>query len=823
MSQEADTEALFAAALASLDDASSSNASCCTKICCKGRPSYKLMLVMAAAHMAWLLSYSARLIRVAPSCQVTCDFAEVAALASAGSESCLLVATDSFGDCEVNNARPVVTASGITVQVADLRAGAPACKLGTCEQPGQVQMGTHGQIQCIQQPEADAPQLHFSDDAPHEAPDKERLCYVDSLSLRDVDDDSYPQCIPDSCPTRIQQQFAAWIQVFSAIFLFAFAADWLGRENDFAMFAFFAALAVVEFRALGVAFKGSSESDLVVWNAVVTTVLGLVYLLLASKMSQNFGVYIYRYTKVDVDLRSIFLNLTLLRTKLKFDVAMSCLNLIVCYVFFMQNLREFVIVVVFFSMLQAAKLVLFRAAIQENVQTMLLGATSLLFEPIYMLVQIIRMLVGTWQGVSESTVFGLFLISIVIRVAAIHRAYVVQGNFGHGLKERLCGQPREHYALGALRTAMRIKRRDSAGEQPDALKQVVDVRDIDPFLAEAETPAEEQANEPFSAKRLTLVGGRADVEEDFGEGEPSEKAETHEDISGQGPCHHWGNLVIDGRGHRRHFWDCCGRKLNSDPDPEPAVHSKSCIPCASDGCPVERLVEKWKELQEAFKAAEYVVKIWNESEEQQQNLQASSKEAVDDTTADVDTPDTVPRPQMNFVLHDIAQRPHKATSNNLIAKSWKTLRKIHKSGDHRMLQVGERLHTAINALDHDDACQKCECTPDDRAKWKNDWVYVRNVYELVKTEESFVKMLMLLKQEYYEPMSSGKRGSPNFDSSDVSSIFSSIIQRDGAVPGGGSRDNADMLDAIPDLLTLHSAYVLPALLEEERQSRPSIA
>ena len=47
-------------------------------------------------------------------------------------------------------------------------------------------------------------------------------------------------------------------------------------------------------------------------------------------------VYIYRYTKVDVDLRSIFLNLTLLRTKLKFDFAMSCLNFIVCYVFFMQ-------------------------------------------------------------------------------------------------------------------------------------------------------------------------------------------------------------------------------------------------------------------------------------------------------------------------------------------------------------------------------------------------------------------------------------------------------------------------------------------------------
>ncbi len=814
MSQGAATEALFEGALGSLDDAGSSKTPCCTKVFCKGRLSYKLMLMMAAAHMVWLLSYGAHLIQVAPSCQITCDYAEVAAVATAADGSCLLVATDSFGDCDVSNERSVVTASGLTVEVADLRSGAPACKLGNCEQLGQVQMGTHGQIRCILQDGADAAQLHFEDDALDQTPDEQRLCYVDSLSLKDVDDDSYPQCIPDSCPTRIQQQFAAWIQIFSAVFFFAFAADWLGRENDFAMFAFFAAFAVVEFRALGVAIKGSSESDLVGWNAVITTVLGLVYLLLAFKMSQNFGVYIYRYTKVDVDLRSIFLNLTLLRTKLKFDVAISSLNLIVCYVFFMQSVRELLVIVPFFSMLQAAKLVLFRAAIQENFKTMLIGSASLLFEPIYMLVQIVRMLVGTWQGVSESTVFGLFLISVVVRVFVIHRAYVVRGNFGQGLKERLGGQPRKNYRLAAL-AIQRFKASGQAGGQPDAPKQVVDVDDVEPFLPEVpavpEVPAEEQAYEEAFAKGRLKLEGRADMEEEEEGGEPPEAADTHEDISGQGPCHHWGNLVIDGRGHRRHFWDCCGRKLNSDADPDPALHSKSCVPCAADGTPVERLIEKWKELQEALKAAENVAKIWKESEEQQKKLQANAE--------DVDTPATLPRPRMNFVLHDIAQRPRKATSKNLIAKSWKTLQSIHASGDHRMQRVGERLNSAIKALDHDDACRRCECTPEDRAKWQNDWVYTRNVYELVKTEESFVKMLMLLKQQYYDPMSSGKRGSPHFDSSDVSSIFSSILQRDGAATG----DDADMIEAIPDLLTLHSAYVLPALLEEERQSRPSIA
>ena len=37
---------------------------------CRGRLSYKLMLLMAAAHVVWLLFYAAHIITIAPSCQV---------------------------------------------------------------------------------------------------------------------------------------------------------------------------------------------------------------------------------------------------------------------------------------------------------------------------------------------------------------------------------------------------------------------------------------------------------------------------------------------------------------------------------------------------------------------------------------------------------------------------------------------------------------------------------------------------------------------------------------------------------------------------------
>jgi hypothetical protein len=76
------------------------------------------------------------------------------------------------------------------------------------------------------------------------------------------------------------------------------------------------------------------------------------------------------------------------------------------------------------------------------------------------------------------------------------------------------------------------------------------------------------------------------------------------------PCYNWGNLKIDGRGYRRHFWDSCGRKLNSDPDPPAWVdpitgmwHGPAGyvpIPC---GPPVEKLVGAWGTLVDTHKKA----------------------------------------------------------------------------------------------------------------------------------------------------------------------------------------------------------------------------
>ena len=112
---------------------------------------------------------------------------------------------------------------------------------------------------------------------------------------------------------------------------------------------------------------------------------------------------------------------------------------------------------------------------------------------------------------------------------------------------------------------------------------------------------------------------------------------------------------------------------------------------------------------------------------------------------------------------------------------------------------------------------------------------VRTLWELVKTEEIYIKVLMFLERNYIEPLATGTRGAPKLTPEDLDSIFSVIKDVDVTEPHGDNDEEQNFesmeerhrsvrkMANITDLLTLHRDYVWPALLEEERRPAPSLA
>ena len=55
---------------------------------------------------------------------------------------------------------------------------------------------------------------------------EEGLCYVDTLSFTDYDDDSYLTCLDKRCPPALSHQFKAFMCLFLALYLIWMAFQW---------------------------------------------------------------------------------------------------------------------------------------------------------------------------------------------------------------------------------------------------------------------------------------------------------------------------------------------------------------------------------------------------------------------------------------------------------------------------------------------------------------------------------------------------------------------------------------------------------------------
>eukprot|EP01051_Picozoa_sp_SAG22_P002207 SAG22_NODE_97_length_20760_cov_43.302850_9_plen_328_part_00 len=119
--------------------------------------------------------------------------------------------------------------------------------------------------------------------------------------------------------------------------------------------------------------------------------------------------------------------------------------------------------------------------------------------------------------------------------------------------------------------------------------------------------------------------------------------------------------------------------------------------------------------------------------------------------------------------------------------------------------------------------------------------HLQQVFEVVKSEDTYVRSLLFMRQVWYLPLATGSHGAPQLDSGELDSLFSTLFSRpeglgngggggNAAGGGGGSSDEMDRLtkslmkrglgrniSTMRDILSFQLQYFLPALMEEERK------
>jgi hypothetical protein len=128
-------------------------------------------------------------------------------------------------------------------------------------------------------------------------------------------------------------------------------------------------------------------------------------------------------------------------------------------------------------------------------------------------------------------------------------------------------------------------------------------------------------------------------------------------------------------------------------------------------------------------------------------------------------------------------------------------------------------HHAVAERDAGIAASRAEmpCDESERSAWAGSaGVYMRAVFEFLKTEETYVQILLLIRHLYYEPLANGIRGAPKLSQTELESIFSTLITGISAAELTTSGTNAEM-----DILTLHVEHFFQALRTHAADEVPS--
>ena len=748
----------------------------------KFSPRYLALLLLVTLHAAWLLSYGTFLVNNEPRCQASCagelDAIHAAYNATGGQGQlsdgvweygggCLLVQPQrgTFGSCSVDHAATISVSGSQDFKVGLLPVGSSsACTLGCHD--GSKQTGSPKRLVCVATSTGQV--LKFTDGEDVQGRDKGVLCLADTMGFKDVDDDSYPQCFRRDCPTRAQQQFNAWIQIYMAFFFFFFAIQWLAFENEFAMVAFLFGASIVTLRALYIPLTLTEVDGGSPVNIIISMVLFFVYVWLAKVIHHSFGTFIFRITKTDISLRAVYVDFCKLQTTFQIDIGISLLNVICCHVYYFPEISWAAYIFLFLP-LQLFKLLGMRAVRQELPMHCALCGFSLCVEPVFILVQLIQMHVaaGNKSGGEKHVpdkviVWFIFGLSVFIRFFTLRLLWTSVNNFGKGLKVRLDerdvelrqGGPSrglfsrgtDHHGEEATIAEKNGHDGDSEERPPELLQegsdrsiltgaealvplQSGDAVEAGPAWSEARKQRLDQRQRWKRAVAITMAQVALEKPEEDSLGldtlsielaEQQQVADAEMDQATRQivatPCHCYGNLVVNGRGHRKHFWSCCGRQLNSDPDPSSvlAEGQNECVQ-VPNGPNVEQLVGAWADLELAQKEAVKALKA------AQLPPRPPSTDGIESKADNGGDHQPVPAAATNPLLAQIRQQGRRFHRHTLAGSSWDLLSKVEAAG---LSVVASRLENAIEAMVNVSTQPACECTVEHREAWKQGSMHV---------------------------------------------------------------------------------------------------
>lgn len=224
---------------------------------------------------------------------------------------------------------------------------------------------------------------------------------------------------------------------------------------------------------------------------------------------------------------------------------------------------------------------------------------------------------------------------------------------------------------------------------------------------------------------------------------------------------HPGSLLVHGRGSNRHYWSCCGAKLEGE--------------LISDlDLAVEDAKERVQFLQKQTRM-----------EQGQQRRRAPKRGGA------------VPPPPDDAAALRAAQAERKDAQG--------------------------QLDQMVSKLRRSDPCSAA-----DRERWEGTGMhkYMLHLYELIKTEEVYVKRLHFALHVYYLPLSTGSHHAPKLSPLEIEGLFSGLVIQEIRQDPDGKRDHGPTIPSGStghlDIIKFHSEVFLKLLLEEEREPVPDI-
>jgi hypothetical protein len=347
---------------------------------------------------------------------------------------------------------------------------------------------------------------------------------------------------------------------------------------------------------------------------------------------------------------------------------------------------------------------------------------------------------------------------------------------------------------------------------------------------------------------------------------------------------HPGNIARDGRGFRKHFWTCCGCKLNTD-----SPHD-----------------EEMAELQAAFDATDtgtgridragmvHLCKSLGK---------ADYNRSVDSALAHLE-PDAAGTVEFaEFKDHWSCHLAQRFTGEGRMVEGTVVERALAAKDRIKSLEGQVRdikARPGYRSAELDEATAKLDgakkdaarldatlrralpCSEAERQAWKLNEKHMHHVFEVLQTEETYVKTLHFMYLVWYRPLADGTHGAPKLSRPELDSLFSTLFAPDadeqaqghsdgespqsplsntladraaarsgrqmalgagllmrnftlsgeslsshdeppGAPPASAvSADDEGRIVLVKDITTLQTEYVLKLLTEEDRKEQPNI-